>query len=312
MSLDAGLDSAILSGRMPFHSLISITAVVVVVAGCGSGHVSSDRLAESHPVNALNGLLTFTDPVNSHVYTVGAHGEVHTFLPSVFEFAWSADGRHFAYIAGVNPAGVYVVSTSSRKRTLVRLPPGLMNRLEVGLSLSPRGRTVAISADSEAPNGSIFTVGSNGKGFRQLTHGHDDIEPVWSPDGKMIAFVRDDDSPTIYIMNSDGSEQRRLTSGLAPAWSPDGTMLAFTDGEYAPGDVYTIQVNGKDRAKVAEGAAPVWSPDGTRLAFLCCAANPEDGDRADVIGFNLRDGRRTRLAARVHGDTLGWQALHRT
>ena len=47
--------------------------------------------------------------------------------------------------------------------------------------------------------------------------------PSWSPDGRRIAFVSDrSGSPQVYVMNSDGSDTRRLTYqgsyNTAPAW----------------------------------------------------------------------------------------------
>ena len=46
--------------------------------------------------------------------------------------------------------------------------------------------------------------------------------PAWSPDGRKIAFVRvlRGDNSEIYVMNADGSNQRRLTRNPAPEFSP--------------------------------------------------------------------------------------------
>ena len=60
--------------------------------------------------------------------------------------------------------------------------------------------------------------------------------PVWSPDGRQIAFIRWDVSdlprsltPYIYLVDADGtSEPVLLAQGEHPSWSPDGTRIAFT------------------------------------------------------------------------------------
>ena len=58
----------------------------------------------------------------------------------------------------------------------------------------------------------------------------------WSPDGRKIAFTSGHDGESeIYVMNADGSGQRRLTqqrgnATSAPAWSPDGRKIAFDSG----------------------------------------------------------------------------------
>ena len=47
--------------------------------------------------------------------------------------------------------------------------------------------------------------------------------PVWSPDGRRIAFVRTDarnEDSTIYVMNDDGTGVVKLTEGASPAWQP--------------------------------------------------------------------------------------------
>ena len=86
----------------------------------------------------------------------------------------------------------------------------------------------------------------------------DDLEPQWSNDGKKIVFISLRDAPpgadyytrhdyrSIYVMNADGSDQRRIFTGaflgpMNPTFSPDGTKIAFLDN----GDnLKTVEVYG--------------------------------------------------------------------
>jgi dipeptidyl aminopeptidase/acylaminoacyl peptidase len=75
------------------------------------------------------------------------------------------------------------------------------------------------------------TEGSRG---RRLTAGDKDSDPVWSPDGKWIAFTakrKDDEEAQVYLIAPDGGEARRLTSvstgASALRWFPDGRRIAF-------------------------------------------------------------------------------------
>lgn len=76
----------------------------------------------------------------------------------------------------------------------------------------------------------------DGSDRKQLTFSQEhESEPAWSPDGTKIAFASlhltgNGGYSEIFVMNPDGSDQRRLTESKydrSPTWSPDGTKIAF-------------------------------------------------------------------------------------
>lgn len=94
-------------------------------------------------------------------------------------------------------------------------------------SWSPHGSKIVASTERDG-NMDIYLLDSNWREVSRLTsHREDDIFPSWSPDGRRIVFASLHDSQPldyqIYVMNADGSDQRRLTSGgrnTYPVWLP--------------------------------------------------------------------------------------------
>jgi Tol biopolymer transport system component len=134
-------------------------------------------------------------------------------------------------------------------------------------------------------NDEIYVINADGTGLRRLTRNAvNDHRPVWSPDGRRIAFVRNRDWQTanIYVMNADGSAQRRLTPTLHRqpggwvelAWSPDWKKIAFVDsaGHLGAPDIFVMNTDGSDLRNLTNTDATsfdfVWSPDGRRIAYL--------------------------------------------
>lgn len=91
-------------------------------------------------------------------------------------------------------------------------------------SISPDGQTIAFSY-----KGDVFTVPASGGQARQLTsNAAYDSYPIWSPDGKKIAFASSrEGSLDIYVMNKFGGEPKRLTTR-----STNETPIAWRDNEH--------------------------------------------------------------------------------
>jgi molecular chaperone DnaK len=98
---------------------------------------------------------------------------------------------------------------------------------------------------------------------RQITSGPFGVnDPVWSPDGKRIAYTRDAPQggvTDIWVINADGTGNRAVTSGpdrdMDPTWSPDGAWLAFTRGPYNKPAIHIVRPDGSGLRKITVGAA---------------------------------------------------------
>ena len=126
----------------------------------------------------------------------------------------------------------------------------------------------------------IYVSDLDGRNARRIAR--DGGDPKWSPDGSRIAFVSARDeygtcffhdcvgfAPELYVMNADGTAQRRLTQtkayDVAPSWSPDGSRLVFARLENERGDfaLYVIAADGGSARQIVGGdgwnVMPDWS-----------------------------------------------------
>jgi Tol biopolymer transport system component len=168
------------------------------------------------------------------------------------------------------------IAACSDSTTGTRPPPPLVD-----------DRLVAFVSDSDnscCMHSSIFIMQADGSHTMRLTSAdHGDDTPAWSPDGSMIAFFSDRQPSGIWVVNSDGSNLRRLATAPEfnfpgePAWSPDGRSIAFstfyTDSLGSFVDVIGLaDADGSHAHQLMTHAtqvgSPSWSRDGTRILFM--------------------------------------------
>lgn len=175
---------------------------------------------------------------------------------------WSPDGSQISFWGLDN--GLYIINEDGSGKSLV------IGDAEPA-TWSPDGQKLVFIKDSE-----IHTVNKDGTGLTKLTNlGAFLSDPDWGPasDPRIIfGYDKENDESGIFIMNEDGSNLTRLTTGpdFQPSWSKDGTKIVFVrDGAYPW--IYTLALNGGDpERRTAESdleVTPRWSPDGTQLTF---------------------------------------------
>ena len=191
--------------------------------------------------------------------------------------------------------------------------------------INPRERTVAFTADVAGAR-QLFTLSLRGTGApsTQLTASGKPIsDPQWSPDGRRLAFVRDEE---IWIVEADGSRLTKVVAkpggGRDPQWSPDGRRLAFLSRRRGWSQVWLIDAPVPRRGRPQREPRPpqataltasgidvermAWSPDGSRVAVM---AQPslEDVNAAQIVVVEVASGKTEVVAGeRSHDTGASW------
>ncbi len=173
--------------------------------------------------------------------------------------AWSTDGRRLAFSRNAEIWTMNADGTAQRR--LVRKAAIWHEHY------SPTWHRTGIVYSSNRVsnfNAELFRVPAKRLTFTKGADGvlGDDGMPDYSPDGRRIVFTSNRDRQAeIYLMNPDGSGQKRVTrragDDWAPDFSPDGSEIAFTQ---LPGTIWLMKADGTKLRELTAGIDADWRP----------------------------------------------------
>ena len=185
-------------------------------------------------------------------------------------------GGSMAYVPG---------AAQSNLRSLVWVDrQGGMQRLTVNLGvfsyprLSPDGKELAVVVSSQNQSSYVWKVGVETGAFSRLTSEENSTMPLWTVDGKGIAYTSDKEGGWgIYLIRSSGEGPATLLlrgehPRFATSWSRDGKELCFTELNPETGADIWIHSLADNRSRpylLRRGGdwGGVFSPDGKWIAY---------------------------------------------
>ena len=170
--------------------------------------------------------------------------------------------------------------------------------------LSPSAKRAVLEA-----RGDLFTVPAEKGDVRNLTQtpGVRERAPVWSPDGKWIAYLSDASGEyEVHVIGSDGkTPDRQVTKGCDTyrfhlRWSPDSKKLAFDDKTMTLWycEVESGKITKVDKSEHGEIGEFRWSPDSRWLAYV----KPFSNWMPRVVLHSVADGRNTPVSSGMTED----------
>jgi Tol biopolymer transport system component len=202
--------------------------------------------------------------------------------------SWIPGGRQLAFLSHEDPIvrSVTFDLDSRRETTLLEVaaledPKTNSSFTARDLTLAPDGTRAAYSqVDPATGRPRLFVRPLSEPLGRPLTSGlASERYPVWSPDGRLLAYeIKQDDATNIAIVGADGSRPRTLTATTGEnwpyGWSPDGDKVLFAALRGGLWNLWWVSIATGDTRQLTRNESanvflryPAWSPRGDRIAY---------------------------------------------
>ncbi len=211
----------------------------------------------------------------------------------------SPDAKKIAYLAYINDQPrVYVMDLKTKSSKELGHFPGMT----YAPRFSPDSKKIVLSFEKSGASAVYIMDIASGKLTQLTEHRSIDTSPCFSPDGNQIVFVSDRDGPCpqLFIMNTDGSNVKRISFGkdrvryFQPTWSPRGDLITFTKQVGQTFYIGVIAPDGTGERLIAQGylvESPTWSPNG-RYIMYTREGSIRDKSQIDMIDLTGRNRRR--------------------
>jgi TolB protein len=242
---------------------------------------------------------TFSDELHKQQFAI--RGIARTKL--AFSSNRSGDKSSTGYVKNRDAANIYFADYDGANETRVTVYP----TLDLSPVWSPDARAIAYTSYRNNYPDIFISFIYEGRLERPAkgTSETKNYLPAWSQDGSKIAYTSalPDGNVEIFIMNRDGSANRRLTNhpmaDATPTWSPTGTQLAFVSDRTGSPQIYIINADGTDMRRISIESycdRPTWSPAPfNEIAYTC-----RGGGGYQIMVYSFENG-----ASRPISDGIG-------
>jgi TolB protein len=298
-----------LTGTVKRRRVLPLLAVVLLLAACGSSRPKGPPALLFVSTKEGDYAIYGANANGGHAYRLTDHKADPSTPEGLFwqnEPAWSHDGTKIAFTS--NRDGRTHIFVMDADGTGAR-PVTRTQHSDEHPSWSPDGRWIVFARE-----GALYRVRESGGAARRVGSGFGAAaDPAYSPDGKLIAY--DYRRPgysikEIYVMNSDGSRNHRITDlkdvSTYPAWAQDGKTLAFQSSVLnGTNDIYTVPAAGGKPKRVTtstiDAIQPDWTPDGSGITFS------RDGA---LFTVTVADGKEAKLTSGKDNDSApAWRPV---